>query len=103
MKKNQLTTAHIVLFLVSFLAVSVTATSYVRAYLKERATEAQAANRPGGMAGAGRGGFNPQQMATRRLEQMTQQLQLTADQQTKIKEIQARTAPLTQAIFDDAT
>lgn len=103
MRKNELTTAHIILFLVSFLAVSVTATSYVRAYLRQRSAEAQAANGPGGIGGGGRGGFNPQQMAARQLEQMTQQLQLTADQSAKIQAIQERTAPLTQAIFADTT
>lgn len=105
MKKNEpkgeLTKAHIVLFAVSLLAVLLTAGSYMRGALRERRIETAAANN-GGNRGA-MGGFNPQQMAARRLEQMTQQLQLSAEQVTKIKAIQESAAPRLKALFDDAT
>lgn len=55
------------------------------------------------MGGAGQGNFNPEQMAARRLEQMTTQLQLTPEQRTKIEAIQTTMAPRTKAIYDDAT
>ncbi len=102
-KKNELTKAHLILFAVSLLAVLLTFGSYVRGALQERQNEAAAAT--GGNRGAmgGPGGFNPQQMAARRLEQMTQQLQLTPEQVAKIKAIQDADAPRLKPIFDDTT
>jgi Spy/CpxP family protein refolding chaperone len=103
-KKKPLTPAHMALFAVSLLAVIFTATPYVKAFIAERRAVAQSES--GGRAGMGRGGagnFNPQQMAARRLEQMTEQLQLSTEQRSRIQAIQASFAPRTRAIFDDTT
>jgi hypothetical protein len=75
-RKNPLTPAHMALFAVSLLAVIFTATPYVKAFIAERRAVAQSES--GGRSGMGRGGaggpgnFNPQQIAARRLEQMTE-------------------------------
>lgn len=106
-KPNQLIPAHLALFVVSLLAVIFTATPYVKAFIAERRAIAQSES--GGMAGMGRGGaggpgnFDPQQMAARRLEQMTEQLQLSTEQRSRIQVIQESFAPRTRAIFDDTT
>lgn len=99
-KKSELTKSHIILFVVSLLAVLLTFGSYVRGALQERQLATASANNAGN---PGAGGFNPQQMAARRLEQMTQQLQLTAEQSAKIKAIYDSEAPRTKVIYDDTT
>ena len=102
MKKNELSKSHIILFTVTLLAVLLSFGSYVRGALRNRQIDASASANAGNRGAMG-GGFNPQQMATRRLEQMTQQLQLTLEQSAKIKAIQDTQAPQLQAIRDDAT
>ena len=104
MKNNKLTKGHYLLFVASFLAVVISATPYVRAYVAERRATSQPETGAMGRGGpGGSGGFNPQRMAARRLEQMTGQLQLTAEQTAKIKAIQESFAPRTQAIIADAS
>jgi Spy/CpxP family protein refolding chaperone len=99
MEKNRVTIGHIALFVISLLAVCVSATPYVKSYIAER----QAPANGGGPGGGRGGGFNPQQMAARRLDQMTQELQLTPEQKTKIQAIQESSMPAIKAIFDDTT
>jgi Spy/CpxP family protein refolding chaperone len=48
-----------------------------------------------------RGGLDPQQMAQRQLEEMSQQLKLTATQKAQIKAIQDKNMPRIKAVFDD--
>lgn len=100
-KKQKLQPWQILLFVVSGVAVLFTTTSYVRGMMSERAAEAQTANRGGSGGMGGPGGFNPQQMAARRLDEMTTELKLTTDQHDKIKKIQDDMAPQMQAIRND--
>ena len=96
MQKGQVKATHWVLFGVAILAVSSIAKPYVQEYMAERNQVGRNAGMPGGQGGPGRG--NPQQMAARMLERMTQDLKLTPAQQAQVKEIQESSFPQMQKI-----
>lgn len=77
MQKDQITRGHWVLFVFALLAVG----SLGRQYISSAQRSNPAPYR------TGQGGRNPQQMGARALERMTQQLNLTPQQQTQIKVI----------------
>lgn len=130
MNKNKLGAAHIALFVVCIASVGYTATNYIREEMRFRsimagaealrtgaggkpvgqsggAGQADGASQAGGASQPGKpgrgigGGSDPQQMAQRQLEQMSQQLKLTATQKAQIKAIQEKDAPRLKATFDD--
>ena len=133
MEKSKLSRAHILLFVVSAAAVLFSSVLYIRGVINERNEEAEYAKlagarsmnngggnsggngsqaaggqagggrADGGQAGGGQGAMNPQQGATRRLEEMTKELKLTSEQRTKIQKIQETMAPRLQAIRNDAS